>query len=217
MYITIFREFYILDISNILNYDLKHHKVKEKKRNAMFELTKECNVHAKTNVFDFGESLEIWWIKPHVANRRLAGTVSFQDFEFDYGLKTAEQCLECISNVIKHMNFQQKETLITSSSSTGDGAQAIHIRNYSDSIGGDKASTTSDMSLDLLDFKRMFNPVLTYFCGSVVCKNSVVKCSIRKLLPRSQDLFSSTYELMLRKMGMPMLKCAIISVLQGVP
>lgn len=190
----------------------------------MFKVIKKQNVQPRTSVYDFEESVDVWWIKPHVANRRLAGSLSLRNFEFDYGTQTVKECFssvqENIRSIDSHLNDTSSRTETTDSTpresmDTDDKRNSENTidtsesnpKNTMDTFNSNVETTSSTSSsnfsslLSLRDFENAFMPLLTYFCAELTSDNTTVKCFVRKLLPRSQEIYSSTYELMFTKTG----------------
>ena len=124
--------------------------------------------------FDFAEAIEIWKVKPQVANRRLAGSLTVTNDNnniIEYKADEMEHCTQCI---IKRLV---------------ESTQDSHFKGW-------LSSNHQDVKIQLLS-------ILEYFCGEkdYMTDTKTLRFLTRKLLPRAVDRYSPTYELVLWKSG----------------
>ena len=122
--------------------------------------------------YDFTEAVEIWKVKPQVANRRLAGSLPItNDNNNTIEYKALEHCLQCIIKRIVESTQDEFFKELLSTNHQNIKTQLISILEY---FCGEKEYVTDTKTLRFMT---------------------------RKLLPRAVDRYLPIYELVLWKSG----------------
>ena len=126
--------------------------------------------------YDFQEAVEIWRMKPQVANRRLAGSLQIFPNEntnntIKYETSQIEICLQCILNRVTE---------------SADGGFKQWLLSHRE------------------DLMIQLSLILRFFCceKDYLTDTRTLKFWTRKLLPRAVDRYLPTYELVLWKSGL---------------
>lgn len=128
--------------------------------------------------FDFEEAIQIWNLKPQVANRRLAGAINVVPYT-DLTYKLDEEIN--LKNYLQTI-FEQ----LCKSTEESDGGFKLFLDDHRE-----------ELSAHLLQSIRFF-----CFNEDLVTDTRTIRFWLRKLVPRSLDRYSATYELALWKSGM---------------
>ena len=117
--------------------------------------------------YDFTEAVEIWKVKPQVANRRLAGSLPITNDNnntIEYKAERVDHCLQC---VIKRI------------------LESTHDEYF-----------TEWLSTNRQNIEKQLKPILEYFCGEkeYMTDTKTLRFITRKLLPRAVDRYLPTYQ-----------------------